>query len=390
MQKPRQFIQMNFISKTWNSIRNVTGGRSQLSAPSIENKRSLLHKLKQTATTIEDRQLRDWRDAVEAAIAPENPNRLELQELYRVVMNDAHLLAQVRTAENQVVLSDFDILVNDQPSEELKRLIEKTWFDRYLKECVQTELWGFTLIEFNASALDESNHFTKIFVVPRDHVRPEYGDVVFNLGSTTGVSFTKGAHAKYLMPIGDSHDLGLLKELAPLVIRKSFNMLDWARRNEKFGMPFVVARTQSRQENELDAKEAMLRNFGTHMYAILDDLDQIDFIEPKVNAAAHLTYHSFIEMMDKAISQLVNGQSGTQDEQAYVGSAEVHERMLNSYTKARLRRIQSHINDSLLPFLSKHGYPFVGAKFEFTALRPGADMQTTEDEGDSQSGNEGK
>lgn len=376
---------MSFLSKTWNSFRNRnTSSSNQLSAPTNDNKKSLLHKLKQTATTVEDRQLKDWRDAVESAINPEDPNRLELQELYRVVLNDAHLLSQIRTAENQVVLSEFDIVVNDEPSEDLKLLIEKTWFDRYLKECVQTEMWGFTLVEFNASILDDNNHFTKIYVVPRDHVRPEYGDVVFNLGGTTGVSFSKGAHAKYLMPIGDSNDLGLLKELTPLVIRKSFNMLDWARRNEKFGMPFVVTRTQSRQDNELNAKEEMLRNFGTNMYAILDDMDQIDFIEPKVNAAAHLTYKSYIEMMDKAISQLVNGQSGTQDEQAYVGSAQVHERILNSYTKARLRRIQSHINDSLFPFLATHGYPLLGAKFEFTELRPGANMQTNEDSGDTQ------
>jgi hypothetical protein len=48
-----------------------------------------------------------------------------------------------------------------------------------------------------------------------------------------------------------------------------------------------------------------------------------------------------------------------------VGSAEVHERVLNEYVEARKRKQTFHINDELFPFLIEHGYPLKDREFRY-------------------------
>jgi len=152
------------------------------------------------------------------------------------------------------------------------------------------------------------------------------------------------------------------------VIRKEYALSDWSRRNEKYGMPFLVVQTQSRNEKELNEKEDMAANFGANAWAILDDQDKITMMESN-QSFAYQSFRDYADWADKAISILINGQTGTTEEKSFVGSAEVHERILNTYTKARMKRIQYHINFELLPFLRSHGYPIPeDAEFQYLDL----------------------
>jgi hypothetical protein len=195
-----------------------------------------------------------------------------------------------------------------------------------------------------------------------------------------GIPYRQPPVSKYLIEVGRPYDLGLLKVATKTVIRKEYALTDWSRRNEKYGMPWLVVRTASRNKAELDEKAAMAENFGANAWAILDDQDQIDLLESS-NTFAFQSFKEYADWADQAISILINGQSGTTMEQAYVGTAEVHERILNTYTKARMHRIQNNINYSLLPFLRRHGYP-IGEEdyFEFADLANDNTMADTMDE----------
>ncbi|MCD7838844.1 MAG: hypothetical protein LUG65_08030, partial [Clostridiales bacterium] len=54
---------------------------------------------------------------------------------------------------------------------------------------------------------------------------------------------------------------------------------------------------------------------------------------------------------------------------AWAGTAEVHERVLTEFTKARMKRIQALINYKLFPFLILKGYPLKGYEFRFYELK---------------------
>jgi len=345
----------------------------KLKAPSHSKKRSLKTRVKKRVYNI-DLKMRTWRLAKAQAKDPYRPRRELLYALYEVAMEDDRLLTQVRTARFTVQLAGFIIEHNGKENEDLHDLLEKPWFNNYMQYCVDTELYGHSLIEFYVNT--EDGLFDSIDLIPREHVRPEVKQVVINTTDINGLPYDKGALSKYLVEIGRPDDLGLLLPLSKQVIRKDYSVLDWSRRNERFGLPFVIAKTATRDEKEIAEKARMLENFGSNMWAILDDEDEIDLKEPTSQGYGHVSFKDLIKYIDEGIAMLINGQTSTSDEKAYVGSAEVHERILNAYTLARMRRIQYHINEVLFPFLIKRGYPLTDAEFKFIDLME-EDEETT-------------
>ncbi len=341
---------------------------TRLAAPSPSKKEPLRMQVHNRTFRI-DINMKIWREAVNIAMAPMRPRREELYMMYTTAMEDPHLLAQVRTARFTVQMAPYKIMRNGKEDKKIKeQLLDTPWFHEYLEYAVDSEIYGHSLVEILEK--DKDGRITKIWTMYREHVRPWMGQFVIDTGMETGISYKEAPWNKHLIEIGKPDDLGLLKVLSKLVIRKEYNVVDWGRRNERFGMPTIIVKTTTRDKKELDAKEDWLRNFGANGYAILDDADTFELKESMANTGgAHVTYKDFAQAIDDAISELVNGQTGTMDEKAYVGSAEVHERILNKYIMARMRRIQNHINFELFPWLIQHHeYPLDGCKLVFTDL----------------------
>lgn len=312
--------------------------------------------------------LKTLRTAIDSAEFEDRPDRRLLYQIYHQCLEDDQLVAQIRTAQFNVEMSPFCIERNGEVDEATEELFRKPWFFDLIRIAVDTELYGHSLMEF---LFTRDKQVSKVLLIPRVHVRPEemYGDVLLEQSDIKGIPFRSGPLAKSCLEIGDGYNLGLMKQLAKLVIRKAYANKDWDRSNESFGMPFIALKTASRDSAELDSKENFLRNFGTNNYGIFDDQDEIDLIEPiSRTGGGHLTFEKLIEKLDTAIAKLINGQSGTSEEKSYVGSAEVHERQQNKYTLGRLNRIEQYINFTLFPFLLSKGYPLVDCKFRFKDL----------------------
>ncbi|HRO08580.1 MAG TPA: hypothetical protein PK047_06905 [Saprospiraceae bacterium] len=314
-----------------------------------------------------DASLKEWRQAVSLAEDPVRPNRYPLYMLYNRVMEDDQILAQVRTARFNIQMSDYEVRIDNTPNEDLIRLLDSPWFFKYLEYCVDTEMYGYSLIE---PITGDDGYISQILIMPREHVAPPLQHILFNPSDDTGMSWNMPPIAGKLIGIGDPDDLGLLKSAAKLIIRKDYNIVDWGRRNERFGIPYITMKTASRDKSELDEKERMLENFGASGWALIDDEDQIDIHEPGSNSSGgHMSFQDFLNYADRCIAFLINGTTASSEQVAYVGNAQVQERQLNKYTLARMRRIQYHINFELFPFLTTHfNYPLANAHFAFKDL----------------------
>jgi hypothetical protein len=332
-----------------------------------DEKRSISKQIKRYNYRVEA-SLKKWKQAIEAAEDNQRPNREEMYLLYHRIMEDDQLLAQVRTARFNIQMGDFEVMVNNTNSEDLVKLFDTPWFFKYLEMCVDTELYGYSLIEPRRG---DDGFVKEIILVPREHVDPLKKQIILMPSDDDGVSWEEDPLLGRLIAIGDADDLGLLKAISKLVIRKDYNLGDWGRRNERFGIPFITMKTASQNKTELDAKQEMLENFGASGWALIDDLDTIEIKEAMgQTGGGHVTFEKFLEYADKCIAFLVNGTTASSEQVAYAGNAEVQERQLNKYTLARMRRIQYHINFDLFPFLATYfDYPIGEAKFEFVDLR---------------------
>jgi phage gp29-like protein len=362
---------MNFLQKVKGLFGFGNNNQNSVilsAAPKEKKGGGLRNYIKRQFTGKADLQISKWESAIASAQNIDFPNRYQLYQLYDWAVKDTHLRSQLRTAHITVKRSDFIVQnANDKANnEKLSALFEKPWFEKYLTHALDSEFYGHSLVEFDPE-LDDAKEFKKIHLIPREHVRPETGEVLMRPYDQKGISYKAEPFKNWLIEIGEPDSLGLLEVASREVIWKLYGRKDWSIRSEKFGMPLVALKTSSTDEVELDKKQNMLENFGTNSWALLDDEDEITMLESK-GPGGHDVYKDNIELCDKYISKLINGQTGTSDEKAFVGGAEVHERLLDDYAFARLFFLESHINFELIPFLIGHGYPLQGAKFRFVDL----------------------
>lgn len=332
------------------------------------SKQSMASYLRRRTTYRVDLEMSNYRNAIDAAEMPTMPRRASLYAMYKAVEEDDQVFTQLRIAKATVTKSPYDLVApNGKPDPEAAKLLATTWFDRLMEVLVDTEFWGHSLVEFDPIRKD--GRFTNFNLLPREHVRPEYGDVLAYATDLTGIPYRDQPDFPYLLEIGDPFDLGAYRVVAKPVIRKKYADTDWSIYSEKFGMPYLTIKTSTTQKNELDAKAEMAANFGSNGWAILDEEDEINLHSQTVGANSHHIYSDRMTDADNRIAKIMNGQTGASDEKAYVGSAEVHERLLNEFTLDRLTRIERWVNDQLVPFLLRWGYPLAGYTFEFPELK---------------------
>lgn len=305
--------------------------------------------------------------AIRAAEDPARPDREMLYAFYRQALFDGHLISQLSTRSKKMKGEPFSIVdEKGKPDEQALRLFQRPWFRQVQKHFMDTIFQGFSLIEFNDV---QNGEFTGVTLIPRALVIPE--TQVIKIG-TTEFPYLNTKEADFLMEIGDPFDLGLLKIATIYTIYKRYNYSDWAKRNEKYGMPMLFLMTHARDEKELDERTHALQNFGREFWASLPAGDEIKQLESG-QAFAFQTYEKMLDRCDAEISKLINGQTLTSDT-GNDGSGnralgEVHERVLNEYTEDDMRDFQDFVNYSLIPFMKGHGYSLEGKSFLFNRFR---------------------
>ena len=308
-----------------------------------------------------------WRNALTAAEDPIRPNRELLYATYHAAMDDDQLVAQIRTAHMNIQMGDFELRVNGKHEEKITELFDKPWFLKYISYLVDTEFWGHSLIQ---PMPGKDGWIEDVHLIYREHVNPHTGHIILRPSDEKGISYKEGPLKGIVIPAGDSEDLGLLKQISKLIIRKEYNVIDWGRRNERFGIPFIVVKTADTDKAQLDEKERYLENLGASGWAIVGTDDDFEIKEAVGGAGGgHLTFKDAIAYFDKCVAFTVNGQTANAERVTHVGNAESQERQLNKYTLARMRRIQYHLNYILLPWLARyHNYPTINASFHYLDL----------------------
>jgi len=319
------------------------------------------------------------KDAVDSALDHQTCNRADLLRIYDNTRKDGHVKSQYKVAVNKVLSEPWIVLINDTENEEKKKLLAKTWFDVFVKNVVDVEFYGYTLVEFGMP--DDKKGWTYVKTFPRLHVNPFKKMILFQVGGNEGIEYADIAEKLFLLELGDPEELGEFESVSREVIWKNFSRSDWSEYNERFGKPLLDIACNTDDDEEVANKIAMAKNFGTNAYIVRDIDDQVQMISP-TGSANGSQFLPLAEFCNAEISKIMNGQTGTSDEKSFVGAAEVHERVLDDFTKGRLRNVQSVVNDKLIPFLIGKGWPLQGCLLNYPILTEESNTEKTEEEPD--------
>lgn len=290
-------------------------------------------------------------------LAAENylfPNRYQLYQIYVNTVLDAHLTAAWEQRKNLTLRKEFVIKnESDEIDETKSELLEKKWFREFLGYALDSIQWGHSLIQLGDYDKAQKE-FLSCKLIPRQYVNPPKHCVIASYTDQTGIDYTQPEYADWVVSIGDPWNLGLLMKASPYIIWKKNAMGAWAEYQEGFGVPLRIGKTNSTDPNTQSNMQSFLSNFGVSKWGLFKKDDQIEIINSN-NSDASKVFDDMIKMVNNEISKLYLGQTSTMDEKAFTGSAEVHERVLDTYEEADEHFILSELNYKLKPILVARG-----------------------------------
>lgn len=303
--------------------------------------------------------IQKWRNAIATAENYFNPQRYNLYQVYTDVVLDAHLTACMQQRKNLTLSRNFKVVDKQGKENEQKtELIKNKWFRDFLDLSFDSLFWGHSLIQFD-SLVDDN--FKDVDLIPRIYVKPEKHIVTSSWSAMDGVDYLESPHKEWVIGVGGKRDLGLLMKAAPLIIWKKGAIGAWSVFQDAFGTPLVVGKTNTRDEATRLNMENTIKSLSTGLSVVMDTDDGIEFKET-LKQDAHQVFDMLIQRCNSEISKLILGQTSTTDEKAFVGSAEVHERVLQGYEELDQHFIEGVLNYQLVPMLNKLGFGFDGFK----------------------------
>lgn len=307
--------------------------------------------LKREANSIAKKNLRDWKLAVASATDPENPEFLLLDKLYKNLMLDGHLMSAIDSRILRIQHSSF--LFKDKSGkvvEEAAKLLKASWFEDFIRMAIMYRFTGVTVLEL--WELDEDGALSEINEIPKANLNAKKKRILKEEGGTEGYDYGEGAYEPYFLQIGKELDLGMVADMAPMLLAKKLAIGSWLDFIEKFGVPprwVTTDRQDTQRRNELfEMMMAMISN----QVAILTGNEKIEIAQTP-NTDAHEVFNQMIERMNSEISKRILGATGTTDEKSHVGAAQVHERVANDRHESDRLFIKNLVNRHLLPKLVK-------------------------------------
>lgn len=356
----------NFGSSSKNSKVDVSAKEMEIQLRDFKEKIKseesvkIIRDLMQQTEALARQDIKKWRDAYQAALDFENPQRVELYSLYKDAMLDLHLLGAVRNRKLAVLGKKFYIADKEGKKDpELTKLLQKRWFRQLLGHAMDSIFWGHSLIQFGDIIREPKLKFTKTMIVPRVHVCPEFQTVVKEVGGEgkKGTSYKENPYALWTLEFGESHELGMLNPLVKEVISKKFALQFWDQFAEIFGMPLRVAKTTSSDKKEHARIENMLEDMGSAAWALFPEGTTLE-IKESTKGDAYNVYDKRVLRANSEISKAVLGQTMTMDDGASQSQAVVHEDVADSICDSDTQDVLEFCNEDLMPLLIIHGWPF--------------------------------
>ena len=341
---------------------------SRLTKADSREAKKLLVNLQLQTEMLTKKDIGAWRMAWQRAIDVQNPNRCALLDIYTDVSVDMHLTGCVGQRKGFVTKRGFKLVdKGGKKNDEVTDLFETEWFDEFVSLVLDSRYYGHSLIQFDVPIdRDGQMQFPIPELVPRKHVRPEYGVIVRNQNDVpqSGISYRDGEFADWCIEVGRPHDLGLYLKCCPSALSKKNMLAFWDGFGEIFGMPIRIAKTTSQDEKSRNKIQDMLAKMGAAFYGVFPNDTEIE-IKESSRGDAYNVYDKRIDRANSELSKGVLNQTMTIDSGSSLSQSQVHLEVFENVINEDQKLVRNVVNNKLIPFMAKHGFPVVGYTFEW-------------------------
>lgn len=316
-----------------------------------KSQKSLSSQLQYESESMQRQTLKEWTSAISSATDPENPDKTGLEALYKNLMLDNHLVSIIESRILFCQRSSFKI-VNEKGEEntDISWLFERTWFEEFVKLVLMKRFEGVKLIElFDINP--ETNELSTVDEIQMSHFIPQKGLITKSPGDSTGWLYKEGAYKPFYIQVGKDKELGMLAQMAPIILAKKLGLGSWLDFIDKYGVPALFITTDREDDARLKELFEAASNFKGNGFMV--GRGQEKFEVGKAEGGNSDNFDKLIERANSEMSKRILGGSGLTDEKSFVGSSEIQFRLAKDRFESDKLLVKNIINEQLFPRLIK-------------------------------------
>ncbi|MEA4981407.1 MAG: DUF935 family protein [Paludibacter sp.] len=314
-----------------------------------------------TAKTIED-----WMSAVLAATNPDDPRRGLLMRFYNSLKLDLHLMSCVDNRILPIQCAPFKFVdKSNNENTDVHELFERPWYIDLVKLVCMHTFEGTKIIEM--IKLNDKLELAEVKEIPQSNFLAERGFILKEEYDTKGVEYKTGVYANYYVQIGNDYTLGLFNEIAMIVLAKKLGLGSWMSYIAKYGVPPLFIITDRMDDTRLKELHNMAMSFRSNHFVILNGNEKVELPKDS-NTDGYQSFMNLNNFGDSQLSKRILGGTGITDEKSFVGSAELHERMLKYRIQVDKLIFKFYMNEEIIPRLVKLSSiyaPLANLKFDW-------------------------
>jgi phage gp29-like protein len=307
-----------------------------------------------------------WREAVIEAENAWYPHRVKMQRLYIDTILNGHVYSLMERRKDLTLLRDYSF--KDEKGEdidELKQLFNAEWFDLLVGYILDALFFGYSLVSLGDI---ESDQFTNTSLIRRWNVSPDRLNVPEFIYSLSGAKFAEDPYKDWHIWVSTPSEngvgtcgYGLFYKIAlyEIFLRNTLGYNgDFV---ELFAMPYRVGKTTKTEEAERAELESAIQNMGSAGWALIDPMDEIEFLENGMAGTGYAAYESLEERCEKKVSKIILGhEDAVSSTPGKLGSGQGDDNPVSSALKDKQVKdgkfVERVINGQLLPKMRNLGF----------------------------------
>lgn len=308
-----------------------------------------------------------YMSSLQSATAIDMYNRTRLYDMYSsAFMTDPHLIGIHRKRLVGACRTPIEFIRNEKADDQVNDLLKQPWFRKFRKEVVESEFWGFSLLQFYRDS-DGSVDFDSI---DRKHYDPVQRVILRYQSDTDGAPLE--AFSNTLVVGNDPRGVGIMSAVMPYVLYKRGNMGDWAQFCQIFGMPI---REYTYDAGDEEARRRLVedaRKQGANAVYIHPEGSALTLHESGNKTGSSDLYNNFSDKCDSQMSIAILGNTLTTDAKATGTQAlgTVHKEEEDEIKDEDQALILSVLNSPHMKrILASLGYNVEGGEFRFIEVK---------------------
>lgn len=299
-------------------------------------------------------------------------DRGKLIDLYEACLQqDAHLASVLETLYSQIIGERYMLAVQNEKGKYIKdvdetKKIQGTQFIKLIKGIVESNFFGYSLIEMLPEIDHRTGKLKEINLIERRNVLPDQKRVVLRQSLwSPGWDIESTQYADNYILI-NSGTLGLFSATTPLILAKKFTVANYVNFAHTYGQPIIHGKTDSEMPQDRKRLANSIANAAQKKVIVTGLNDEVD-IKTFTMSNSEKIYTGLIGMSNAEVSNLILGSESMAGEtQSYVGSTKAHQDIFRDRIDVYREYVENHMNEEVIPRLVKMGYLKPGREFKYS------------------------